>query len=225
MDNNAKIIYNGEADAVFCQDHISLTLHRDWFFSKDKKFYGVPVSFKCIDTTGDAFITISLHDINNSLVVRMSLDCCMRYNAVIGVGQNSKDSIVDVKYSVTFCGKSYLPETISIDFHSANLSETVAFDNNNKHEQDCFNNLEFIELWKLRRKSLCLDGIVLDNVLKNKLRPNGYVANRVEHSTIDPDCADLHFEKEELIYYVWCGLHVGSQTEILYYNPPEQTGG
>lgn len=116
-----------------------------------------------------------------------------------------------------------MPKTISIDFHSANLSESVAIDNNNKHEQDCFNNLEFIELWKLRRKSFCLDGI-LDNVLKNKLRPNGYVVDPVEHSTIDADCADLYLGKEELVYYVWCGLHVGSQTELLYYNPPGQTG-
>lgn len=62
LDNSVKIIYTGETDVVFSQGYLSMTLRSGWFFSKDKKCYGIPISFKCTDTTGDAFFTISLHD-------------------------------------------------------------------------------------------------------------------------------------------------------------------
>lgn len=225
LDNCAKIIYTGETDIVFSRGDLSMTLRSDWFFSKDKKCYGIPISFKCTDTTGDAFFTISLHDANNNLHVGLSLDFCTTYNAVIWMDRNLSSRIVEITTSVDFCGKPFPPpESIIVDFCSANLSETVNADQNKDHEQSCFYDLNFIELWKLRKKSLCLDGIVLDNVLKDKLRPTGYVVNRFEHSSIDPDCTDLHFKNEDLIYYVWCGLHVGSQSEIFHYTQPEQTG-
>lgn len=224
LDNSAKIIYTGETDVVFSQGYLSMTLRSDWFFSKDKKCYGIPISFKCTDTIGDAFFTISLHDTNNNLHVGLSLDFCTTYNAVVWVDRNLSGRIVEITTSVDFCGKRFPSELIIADFCSANLSETVNADQNKDREQGCFNDLDFIELWKLRKKSLCLDGIVLDNVLKYKLRLTGYVVNRFEHRSIDPTCMDLHFENEDLIYYVWCGLHVGSQSEIFHYTPPEQTG-
>lgn len=55
MDNNAKIIYTGETDVAFSRGYLSMTLRSEWFFSKDKKCYGIPVSFKCVDTTGEIF--------------------------------------------------------------------------------------------------------------------------------------------------------------------------
>ena len=224
MDNNAKIIYTGETDLVFSRDFLSMTLSCDWFFSKDKESYGVPISFKCTDTTGDAFLTISVHDTNNNLHVGLSLDFCKTYNAIIWVNRNLSDRIVEIIVSADFCEKSFSPESIAVNFGNANLSELVNGEQNKDREQNCFNDLNFIELWKLRKKSMCLDGIVLDSILKDKLRPTGYVVNRFDHSSIDPDCSDLHFENEALIYYVWCGLHVGSQSEIFHYTKPEQTG-
>ena len=61
MDNNIKIIYTGENDVVINQGYLSLTFCRDWFFSKDKKCYGIPVRMECTDSTGDAFFRIHLH--------------------------------------------------------------------------------------------------------------------------------------------------------------------
>ncbi len=215
MDNNIKIIYTGENDVVINQGYLSLTFCRDWFFSKDKKCYGIPVRMECTDSTGDAFFSIHLHDANNNLDVGLSLDYCRTYNAVIWVDCSNKGSIVDIDTSVVFCGKNF-PQSIQVDFCNANLSESVDADQNKVHEQDCYNNLEFIELWKLRKDSLCLDGIVLDTVLQNKLRPDGFI--------VDPQCIGSEFREFDSIYYVWCGLHVGGQSEILYYKQPEQAG-
>lgn len=215
MDNNIKIIYTGENDVVINQGYLSLTFCRDWFFSKDKKCYGIPVRMECTDSTGDAFFSIHLHDANNNLDVGLSLDYCRTYNAVIWVDRSNKDNIVDIDTSVDFCGKNF-PQSIQVVFCNANLSESVNTDQNKVHEQDCYNNLELIELWKLRKDSLCLDGIILDTVLQNKLRPDGFI--------IDPQCIGSDFREFESIYYVWCGLHVGSRSEIFHYKQPEQAG-
>lgn len=124
MDNNIKIIYTGENDVVINQGYLSLTFCRDWFFSKDKKCYGIPVRMECTDSTGDAFFSIHLHDANNNLDVGLSLDYCRTYNAVIWVDRSKKDSIVDIDTSVDFCGKNF-PQSIQVVFCNANLSESV----------------------------------------------------------------------------------------------------
>lgn len=216
MNCDTKIIYTGEADVAINQGYLSLFLCKEWFFSKDKNCYGIPVRMECTDTTGDALFSIRLHDSNNNLNVCLSLDYCQKYNAVIWVDRSFKCSVVDLDASAIFCGTSF-PQKIQIDFCNANLSEVVNADQNKAHEQDCYNNLEFIELWNLRKGSLCIDGIVLDALLKNKLRPNGHI--------IEPSrYIDSEFGEFESVYYVWCGLHVGSQSEILHYTQPEQAG-
>ena len=169
-------------------------------------------------------MTISLHDANNSLCLGLNFDFCRTYNAVIWADRNFGENKIEITIFVGFCGKNLPPESITVDFCDACLCEPGDADRNKYHEQTCITDLNFIEQWKLRKKSLCLDGVVLDNALKNKLRPIGYIANRVEHGSIDLDCADLFFSNEDLIYYVWCGLHVGSGTEIFHYSQPEQAG-
>ncbi len=215
MDHNTKIIYTGESDVVINQEYLSLTFCRDWFFSKDKKCYGIPVRMECTDATGDAFFRIRLHDANNNLDVGLSLDYCRTYNAVVWVERSNGDSSVDMDTSVAFCGKNF-PQSMQVVFCIANLSESVNTDQNKVREQDCYSNLEFIELWKLRKDSLCLDGIVLDAVLQNKLRPDGFI--------VDPQGVGSAFREFESIYYVWCGLHVGSKSETFHYKQPEQAG-
>ena len=84
--------------------------------------------------------------------------------------------------------------------------------------------MEFIEVWKLRKASLCFDGIALDHILQNKLRPYGFAVDCFEHSTIDADCRELCYEDVDFIYYVWCGLHIGSRSGITHCSRTEQAG-
>ena len=216
LDGNARIIYTGETDAVVKQGYLSMTFGKEWFFSKDKHCFGIPVSVECTDTTGDAFFTISLHDANNNLKVSLSLDIRQKYNGIVWVDSSSKDCIVNIETNVDFCGK-FFPQSVQVDFCNASLSESINAEQNKVREQNCFNGLDFFELWKLRENTLCLDGIVLDTVLQNILRPNGYLVYSHEYPG-----ADLY--EFDRAFYIWCGLHVGSPSEIFYYTPPKEAG-
>lgn len=219
MIKNADIVYSGENDLAINQGCLSVSLHKEWFFSKDKNCYGIPVSLKCTDTTGDAFFHIGIKDTNNNLYVGLSFDYCQKYNAVIWVNRNSNDRVVKIDSSVRFCGK-FFPQSIVVDFSGAYLSESANLDFKAR-AQECYNNLDFFELWKLREKTLCLDGIVLDTVLQSKLHADGFSAcsdNYIRHNdTISRD-------EYKYIYFVWCGLHVGSPSNIYHFWPKEQTG-
>ncbi|MCB6991979.1 hypothetical protein LI177_00450 [bacterium 210820-DFI.6.37] len=216
LDSSARIIYTGETDVVVSQSYLSLTFRKEWFFSKDKHCFGIPVSMECTDTTGDAFIAISLHDANNNLNVSLSLDIRQKYNGIVWVDSSSKDCIVNIETNVRLCGK-FFPQSIQVDFCSAILNESFNNEQNKDRKQNCFNSLDFFELWKLRENTLCLDGIVLSTVLQNMLRPNGYLVYPREYPGSD-------YHKFDRAFYVWCGLHVGSPSEVFYYTPPEEAG-
>ncbi len=216
MNNTIIIKYTGETDVVVNQGYLSLTFSQEWFYSKDKHCCGIPVSMECTDTTGDAFFVISLHDSNNNINVCLSLDICWKRNCVVWVDSSFKDNIVKIDTSVTFCGQHF-PQSIQVDLSEASLSETVDAEQNKAFEQSCLTSLDFCELWKSRKNSLCLDGIVLDTVLQNVLRPHGYLVYPDEYPGSDYDDFDWAF-------FIWCGLHIGSPSETLYFTQPEEAG-
>lgn len=209
--NKSCFAYIGDTNAIINQGYLSLTLHKDWFFSKDKNCYGIPVSFECTDITGDAFFSIRLQDEKNNLDFCLSLDYCQKYNAVIWIDRNFEDIIEIIDTSITFCGKGF-PQTIEVAFRNACLSENVDADWNKACASNCYSNLEVNELWNLRSKSWSnIDGIVLDTFLQDKLKSTGYIVSD-RSSGFDS------------IYYVWSGLQIGGETEIYRSNPGKQAG-
>lgn len=211
-----QIQYTGKDDAIAIQGYLSLTFRKEWFFSADKNCYGIPVRMECCDTTGDAFFSIRLRDARNDLDVGLHHDYCQTHNAVIWICHDFKDGMIDIDTSVDFCG-THFAQSVQVDLCNANLSISVDADCNLTRAQNCYNSLDLAELWNLWENQSVLDGIALDTVLKNKLRPNGYVAC--------PRLESIHDLYEfENVYYCWCGWQISRQSEILYCKQPEQAG-
>ena len=80
-----------------------------------------------------------------------------------------------------------------IDFSNAYLSESISSNFNIVQAQDCYNNLEIRELWKLWRQNNCLD-----TILKNKLQANDFI-----------DYTDT-----TTVYYVWPGTKSGNKWSL-----------
>ena len=81
--------YTGKEDITIIYGYLTLTLYGICFFSKDKNCYGVPVSLRNTDSSGDAFYGISLDDENNKLKIYISLDYCDECNTIIWVDRNA----------------------------------------------------------------------------------------------------------------------------------------
>ena len=79
------IYYSGTSDIAIYEEDLSLTLLKEWFFSKDKNCYGIPLKIKCTGTNGDAFFDIKLKNSNNDLAIGMSIDYCQTYTAVMWI--------------------------------------------------------------------------------------------------------------------------------------------
>lgn len=196
MEERIAIEYTGDKDAYLeCGYYFSLTFSKEWFYSKDKKCYGIPFELKYMDGTGDANIDITLNDEYNDLSVFL-YEYRDRYNGVIWLGNASMASLVTFEAKINISRNRY---KIVIDFSNANLSESISFNFNSVHAQDCYDNLEIRELWKLWKEYICLDGICIDTALKNRL------------SSVDFIELDTEYTDTAAVYYVWPGTKSGNK--------------
>lgn len=218
MEEKIVIKYTGDKDVLYeCKGFFSLELCKEWFYSKDKNCYGIPIKFEYLDGTGDADIDIRINDSNNDLSVFIPEYQGCYYNEVIWISKSFKDSFAILDAKINIAVNNY---KLIIDFSDADLSETIDFSCNMVRERNCFSNMELSELWKMRKEAIVLDGISLDMILKNRLGLEGYVSDGDEDYFSNRYCCSDF----ECIYYIWCSIHVGSYSQIDHFEPGEQAG-
>jgi hypothetical protein len=216
--NVHRIVYTGEnVEIKLYQDYFSFALSKEWFFSETKKCYGIPIRLAHYDGTGDMHFDVVLKDANNDLNVFM-WDNENSYNAFIWIKEKATIKITLSYPSVYGTPSPHNNESLEIELSNEKLYDTLEVEENLRRTRNCYRNLEFVELWKLWEENAYMDGIDVDEILKSRLRLESFVFDGYVDS-FKQLCNDF-----DGIFYVWCGLHIGHNAEICYFDNGELAG-